>query len=79
MKGCWLIWGFPSGSVVKDSSASAGDSGLIQGQEDPGIGNSNPLQNSCLENSTEKTGGLQSMELQRVVHDRVTKHACWFI
>ena len=45
----------------------------------PGIGNSNPLQNSCLENSTEKTGGLQSMELQRVVHDRVTKHACWFI
>ena len=32
-----------------------------------------PLQYSCLENRTEEPGRLQSMELQRVRHDFVTK------
>ena len=34
-----------------------------------GEGNGNPLQYSCLENSTEEPGMLQSMEKQRVKHD----------
>ena len=43
--------GFPSGSVVKNPSASAGDAGLIPGSARfPGEGNGNPLQYSCLEN-----------------------------
>ena len=43
--------GIPGGSVVKDPSANAGDSGLIPGWgRSPGEGNSNPLQYSRLEN-----------------------------
>ena len=44
----------------------------------PGEGSSNRLQNSCLENSTEEPGRLQSVGSQRVVHDWVTEHACTF-
>ena len=46
--------GFPGGSVVKNLSANAGDRdmGSIPGSEiSPGVGNGNPLQSSCLENS----------------------------
>ena len=41
--------GFPGGSVVKNLSANAGDSGLIPGSgKCPGRGNGNPFQYSCL-------------------------------
>ena len=41
----------PGGSVVKDPSAPAGDTGLIPGGgRSPGGGNGNPLQYACLEN-----------------------------
>ena len=47
--------GFPSGSVVKDPSAHAGDPGLIPGLgRSPGGGNGNPPQYFCLENSTDR-------------------------
>ena len=47
------IMGFPSGSAVKNMSANTGDTGLILGsRRPPGGGNGNPLQYSCLENST---------------------------
>ena len=41
----------------------------------PGEGNVNPLQYSCLENPMdgEEPGGLQSMGLQKVGHNLVTK------
>ena len=43
-------WGFPGGSVVKNSLANAGDPGLIpRSGRSPGEGNGN-LGNSCLEN-----------------------------
>ena len=47
--------GFPGGSMVKNPSANVGDArdmGSIPGLGiSPGIGNGNPLQYSCLENS----------------------------
>ena len=47
-QGNW--WGFPSGSVVKNPPANAGDLGSIPGWgKSPGGGNGNPLQYSCLE------------------------------
>ena len=50
--------GFPGGSAVKNLPASArdtGDLGSIPGSErSPGVGNGNPLQYSCLENSMDK-------------------------
>ena len=53
-----LEMGFPGGSVVKNPPAYAGDtedSGLIPGLErSPGVGNGNPLQYSCLENSMDR-------------------------
>ena len=63
--------GFPSGSVVENSPANAGDTGdvgLIPGSgRSSGEGNGYPLQYSCLENPwTEEPSGLQSMGLQRV-------------
>ena len=43
--------GFPGGSVVKNSPASAGDLGLTPGSGiSPREGNGNPFQYSCLGN-----------------------------
>ena len=47
--------GFPSSSDSKASTCNAGDPGLIPGSgRSPGEGNSNPLQHSCLEDSTDR-------------------------
>ena len=49
---------FPGGSGVKKPPANAGDTGgmsLIPGSgRSPGVGNCNPLQHSCLENSMDR-------------------------
>ena len=43
--------GFPTGSVIKNPPANAGDAGLVPGLgRSPGKGNGNPPQYSCLEN-----------------------------
>ena len=47
--------GFPSSSGGKGSACSAGDLGSTPGLgRSPGDGNGNPLQYSCLENSTDR-------------------------
>jgi len=52
------IMGFPGGSVVNSPPANAGDSGDKGSSSGfgryPGVGNSNPLQHSCLENSMDR-------------------------
>ena len=52
--------GFPGGSAVKNPPANAGDvgdAGLSPGLgRSPRVGNGNPLQYSCLENSTHRGG-----------------------
>ena len=52
--------GFPDDPVDKESTCNAGGSipGLGRFPEE---GNSNPFQYSCLENSMDEPGGLQSM------------------
>ena len=49
---------FPSGTVVKNLPANAGDSrdvgSIPESGRSPGVGNGNPLQYSCLENSTDR-------------------------
>ena len=41
--------------MVKNVPARAGDKGLIPGSgRSPGVGNGNPLQYSCLENSVDR-------------------------
>ena len=59
--------------VVKNLPASAGDMGDVGSipglEKSPGGGHGNLLQYSCLENSTEEPGRLQSMGLRRVGHD----------
>ena len=49
-----MIWGFPGGSVVKNTPAYAGDMGSIPvlGRT-PEEGNGNPLQYPCWENPTD--------------------------
>ena len=58
--------GFPGGAVVKNPPANAGnarDMGSIPGLgRYPGVGNDNPLQYFCLENS------MDSRAWQAVVH-----------
>ena len=49
------IYGFPDGSVGKESARNAGDLGSIPGSgRSPGEGNGNPLQYSCLQNSMDR-------------------------
>ena len=46
--------------MLKNSPANTGDTGSILDQKDPlGVGNGNPLQYSCLENSMD-TGAWQA-------------------
>ena len=66
--------GFPGGSGVKNlptNTEDAGDAGSIPGWgRSAGVGNGNPLQDSCLETPwTEELGGRQPMGLQRVGHN----------
>ena len=54
------LFTFPGDTVDKNPSASAGDMGLIPGWErSPGVGNSKPLQYSCLENPMDR-GALRA-------------------
>ena len=47
--------GFPGGLDGKESTCNAGDPDLIPGLgRSPGVGNGNPFQYSCLENSMDK-------------------------
>ena len=68
------ILGFPSGSVIKNPPANAGESreeDSIPGSGRPfGLAKGNTLQYSCLENfMTEQPGRLQFMGSQRVIYD----------
>ena len=46
---------FPAGSDAKESACNAGDLGSIPGlRRSSGEGNGNPVQYSCLENSTDR-------------------------
>ena len=57
-----ITMGFPSGSVVKNLPANAGDGQLIPGQRRLlGGGNGNPLQYSCLQYPMDR--GAKSKEL----------------
>ena len=47
-------WGFPGGSVVKNMPANAGDPRETGAIPELGVGNGNPLQYSCLENSMDR-------------------------
>ena len=50
--------GFPGGSVVKNPPANAGDTrdvgSVLELGRSSGVGNGNPLQYSCLENSMDR-------------------------
>ena len=62
-------WGFPGGSDGKESACNAGDLGSIPGSaRSPGEGNGNPLQDSCLENSTDR--GSWSVTVHGVTKSR---------
>ena len=63
-------WGFPSGLVVKNPPANAGNMSSTLGQEDP-LEEEMATHCSFLAWEmpwTEKTGGLRSMGLHRVRH-----------
>ena len=50
-----LHGGFPSGSVVKNPLADAGDAGFVPGSaRPPKEGNGNPFQYSCLGNPMDR-------------------------
>ena len=69
------VLGFPYNSVGKESACNAGDLGSIPGVgRFHGEGNSNPLQDSCLENPTDR-GAWQAMVhgVSRVGQNSATK------
>ena len=66
--------GFPGGTAVKNPPANAGDSGSVPGWgRSPGGGHGNPLQYSCLENTTDR--GAWRAAIQGVAESDVTEHA----
>ena len=54
----YIKWGFPGGAVVKNPPALAGDArdavSILGSGRAPGVGNGNPLQNSCLGNPMDR-------------------------
>ena len=73
--------GFPGGAVVNNSSADTGDSGAtgsVSGSgRSLGVGNGNPPQYSCLENSLDR--GAWQVTIQGVTKSwtwLTTEHAC---
>ena len=71
-------WGFPGGSVVKNLPANAGDSGSIpELGRSLGEGNDNSLQDSCLENSTDRGAWWATVHgVAKTEH--IGMHACYF-
>ena len=67
--------GFPGGSEGKESAYNTGDLGSIPGsRRSPGVGNSNPLQYSCLENLMDRGAWQATVHgSQRDVHHLVTE------
>ena len=63
-------------AMVKNPPANGGDTGLIPGSgRSPGVGNGNPLQYSCLENSMDRGAWWASDRgSKRVGHDSATEH-----
>ena len=63
--------GFPGSSVGKESAYNAGDPGTIpELGRSPGEGNGNPLQQSCLENPTDREAWRAAIHgVVRVRHD----------
>ena len=69
-----INWGFPGGTVVKNLPANVGDTidmnWIARSGRSPGVGNGNPLQYSCLENSMDR--GAWRMTVHGV---RLSTHA----
>ena len=72
------MWASLKIPVVKNSPAIAGDAGdpgSIPGSgRSPGGGNDNPLQYSCLENTTDR--GVWWVIVHVIVESDTTEHAC---
>jgi len=71
---------FQGGSVVKNPSANAGDSGSILGSgRSPGVGNGNPFQYSCLGNPMNR--GIWWATIHWVARNwtRLSERACTHI
>ena len=64
-----LSVGFPGGSVVKNSPASAADSDSIPGSGRSLGGDGNPLQYSCLENPMDR--GAWGVTVHKVAQSRM--------
>ena len=69
-----MLWDFTAASDGKESACNVVDPGSIPGSgRSPGGGHGSPFQYSCLENSMDRGGWLQSMGLQRVdITERLT-------
>ena len=68
--------------MIRNLPANTGDAALIPGSKrSPGVGNGNPLQHSCLENSNAQRNLAVAEEV--VVHGvaklDMTKHACTWL
>ena len=67
--------GSPDSLDSKESACNVWDPGSIPGSgRFPGGGNGYPLQYSCLDDSMDEPGGLQSAGLQRVEYDWATNN-----
>ena len=74
-----MMEGFPGGSESKASACNVGDLGLIPGSgSSPGVGNSNPLQYTCLESSMHR-GAWWATSLWGGKESDMTERMCMHI
>ena len=74
-----LHGGFPDGTKIKNPSANAGDArdlgSIPVSGKSPRVGNGNPLQYCCLENSTDRGAWWATVHgVAGAGHDRVHTH-----
>ena len=71
------LWGFPGGSVGKESACSAGDTGSIPGSgRSPGERQGNSLQRSCLGNPMDRAACQATIRKVAKSQTRLSTHAC---
>ena len=77
-----ILRGFIGGSDGKESACNAGDPGSTPGSGiSPGEGNGNPLQYSCLENSTDRDcspWGCKELDMTERLTLSCSLYTTWF-
>ena len=79
----YTTWVFPDGSDSKESACNAGHPGLIlESGRSPGEGHGNPIQYSCLENTTDRgawQGSVHRVTKSQIQLNQLSTHTLYIV